>query len=255
MTILSELEAKAIEFSSEIVEKSIRSSSNKEKFTLPNGSTLNFDDYGGAYVCGPQRHIGSISDTDDIFISIKTLLETEALNRPLNFFLKDKEDKPYVPFRKENVEDELHLPCVTFSVVEEEPGPFGRGGMGQPNTVQLKPVLRTEFPDPDDANKTIFLFSRRLAGKIKLTCWAEQAKDVDDLRKWLDHVIQMNMWYFTYSGLNQFHFSKRLTDSVVKVSGKSMHSRSLEYYFMYEKLQWQSEDNLKTIILQLNLVS
>jgi hypothetical protein len=238
----------------ELLEK-VKSTLNSVPLTLPDGTKLSIDKFGGVSVYGPQKHPNSLSDTDDIFNCIKKLIEEEAKNRPLNFFPKDEDGQYYVPFKKDDIEDELVLPCVTFSVLEEEPGPWGRGNPGSPNTSQLKPVLRAEVADPDDANKTIMILSRRLSGKFKLTCWGENARSTDDLRKWLDHVIQMNMWYFTYSGLNQLHFEKRTADKVSKVDGKTMHSRGLEYYYMLERLQWLSVDNLREIIIKLNLVS
>ena len=54
------------ELNVELLEK-VKSSLNSMPLSLPDGTRLSIDKFGGVSVYGPQKHPNSVSDTDDIF--------------------------------------------------------------------------------------------------------------------------------------------------------------------------------------------
>jgi hypothetical protein len=221
------------------------------------GGQIRIEEDGSVTYLGPQRMIGACKDTDDIFKALKNLLNSEAKNRPIAILQREgpADEYSHVNFFKNGIEFKERKPYITFKVDSEVLGPFGKGPAGSPNTRQINWVLRGEYPDPNDSGNTILVYSKRYAGEISLTCNTESAENADDLRKWLSHVIETNMWYFTYSGIGKFFFLSRSGDYTEKVNETTIHKRTLRYYFEYERLNWISVYKLRELVIDLQIVN
>jgi hypothetical protein len=196
----------------------------------------------------------------DHFPKSKTLGQAKSL---LEFYdlvrqaIENYEERQGVPqelkinFTEEEPDVESETEVITFSLVEREPGGWGRGAFGEANVKNRRPIIRALGTDPADPGSRQLVTGFWYENCVRFTCWARTNKAANARAEWFENLMEEYMWWFVLQGVPRVLFKKQHADIVTVVQNNKWYGRPIDYDVKTEKLRVFREKTLEEIILKL----
>lgn len=234
--------------------ESLKGSQTKSKLDpLPNALTIGPD--GEIYLRKRDNTLGPAASIDGVFTILDNLFKQSLKDYSnVSFASKDANGSKYINFVRHMPDKELELPCIVWKVLWGKPGAFGQGVEMNATAEQRKPFYRETVADPDNIDKKILVFSQRKDYHIELCVCGRNAHQSDEIRSWMEKVIENNGWYFKLHGLNEFLWSERLSDQTRLIESVPIYCRPNKYYVSTTTLSWISENTLDSLIISAELI-
>ena len=179
---------------------------------------------------------------------VETLIKIEG--EKSTWFKNSKEEIKLVPY---GLEEALQTNSISYRILSGEPGPFGKGKVNQPSVSRHNSFLRGVIDDPDDPNYKIYIMSRLQTYMVEFCISSSNSREADELILWLQNILNNYVWYFKYSGIKEFRFTRRGSDYVEEYDSNLLYKRPISYYVLTEELSEISFVKLRKIIMQLNV--
>lgn len=161
-----------------------------------------------------------------------------------------EEEIRFVPL---GLDKTMQTNCIVHKVIQGEPGPFGRGRPHASNTLRYNPFLREIIDDPDDPNYKLFIYSKIRSYTVEFCACSQRAREADELIDWLQSTLENYIWYFKYSGIQDFRYLRRNADYSEERDSNRYYSRPVQYYVLTEELSYMSFAKLRRIISHVSL--
>lgn len=141
---------------------------------------------------------------------------------------------------------------LSFTLRRREPATFSQDQpfSGKKN---YKPILRENYPDPDNEGYEIQVFGLLFDNLIEIMCWASTNKEANKRALWVEQMMLAYAWYFRYNGISQLLYMGREADKKLDVENTYLAQRPLLYYVRTEKLYTVKEKTIEDILFKVQL--
>lgn len=156
-------------------------------------------------------------------------------------------------FTEEEPDVDSETESVVFSLIERLPGQFAQGQPMSRDHVNLRPMIRDEFNDPENPGYRCVVNGYYYDNIVRFTCWARTNKAANARAEWFENLMEEYSWWFKLQGVDRVVFWGRNADLVTEVSENKWYGRPIDYFVRTEKIRVFQEKTLEEILIKLSV--
>lgn len=158
-----------------------------------------------------------------------------------------------VCFTEEEPDVNSETESVVFSLIERVPGQFAQGKPMSRENVNLRPIQRDSFPDPENKGYRCTVNGYYYDNIVRFTCWARTNKAANSRAEWFENLMEEYSWWFKLQGVDRVVFWGRNADLVTEVNQNKWYGRPLDFFVRTEKIRVFQEKTLEEILINLSV--
>ena len=156
-----------------------------------------------------------------------------------------------VTFTEEEPDVNSDTETIVFSLMERLPGQFAQGEPMSRDHVNLRPMFREEYDDPDNAGYRCLINGYYYDNVVRFVCWARTNKAANARAEWFEEMMEEYSWWFKLQGVDRVLFWGRKADLVTTVNENKWYGRPIDYFVRTEKTRMFREKTLEDILIRL----
>jgi uncharacterized Zn finger protein len=141
--------------------------------------------------------------------------------------------------------DDAHFPAVTYRVVRR---------LINPEFKDLKPRLRATVRHPDQPNEYIEIYGQIFDVYVEFVVYSLSAEEADELTIEFEDFLQLYKGFFKQNGVKDIFFYEQGEDEVNTDSRFSVHKRTLNYRFLFEKITPMFLNQIEELAIQASIL-
>lgn len=156
-------------------------------------------------------------------------------------------------FTEEEPDVRSQTETIVFSLQKREPGAFSQGAPLEGKVKNMRPLLREEKDDPDNAGYRLATIGYFHDNIVRFTCWARTNKVANARALWFEGMMEEYSWWFKTQGVDRVLFMGREKDQVLFHDQNKWYGRPLDYFVRTETLRVYSEKTLEEILINVGI--
>jgi len=137
------------------------------------------------------------------------------------------------------------IPTVTWALIREEPGTFGREPFGPQKLYKGRP--RELLKDPDNPGHSIDVRVQTFDNLVQFDCWTTDNFASNKLANWFKKFLSLYIPILKRNGVQEMLFWQRLRDSAVTKWRQDLISRTLQYFVRTEDIDIVTRKDIVSI--------
>jgi len=156
-------------------------------------------------------------------------------------------------FTEEEPDINSQTESIVFSLIERQPGQFAQGKPMSSDHVNLRPMVREEYNDPENPGYRCLVTGYYYDNIVRFTCWAQTNKAANSRAEWFENLMEEYSWWFKLQGVDRVLFWGRDADLVTVVNENKWYGRPINFFVRTEKTRVFQEKTLEELIIELSV--